>query len=775
MWQISVLIAFFICLICTPSQASVLTTYNTLDRALLHRDQYVVFDEVGSLATSVGYLHVAIPLNITTLHDQAMLLAFSLQNYTSNFNLSETLGKSLNDIIHFQISKLDQVLSDLITLDSLLPQNEEPYAFNDRLKRNKRFIFLPWAIKAQVDSDTYWYEKENFKRKYNSLYLEYEDLYKKYNIVLSENEEYRQKYANLTAFVKLVREKYPLDIEYPEVSSFQPITKNINKLLKAKHPKYFKDLSTNESFSTKLTNPLHLTRQRRALGVIALGAIGTFSGLLGTFMGLYNSVELSKISSQISNVQKQSTLLMEITNKHDRAIHELINDIESLSSAINGLIVHNPAILQAKLDNHVSVFQKRVLQSINCIQQLQNRRLAIDFLDKDVLQLMHEALKSQAEGLGYELLTHKTSDYFQLETSYLRVDNDIVIVVHVPCMSPTGKLKMYKYIPYPFPIKSPEIETSNISISNFLYAENVAPTHFTKQVPEALYIKSDHEFIAIGEENQFVELSEAELTECDKHGKLYICQGHQIVQTDLLDSCLGSLFMREQTKLFDNCKIERKPLKEQVFQLTPTDFLLFSPEIFTTKLKCRNNTYSNKAIFVQGTTQIHVPPGCQVKLKNHLVTSDLNVRVSPEPVRAIWKWNPLEFPASMLEDVKMVESHLNRVADSVKTLRNESVTTDLFEKLHWLKLHESGIFPWVSVVSYIVVLILLVMAMWLGYGLWKKRRASRTNDAVEPTAQTHISVSYDSAREQVHAPLLPQYTLGAHYPNVETPYVEAKP
>ena len=46
----------------------------------MHRpnEHYILFDQVGDLASSVTYLHVALPINLTTFNDQTQLLATTL-------------------------------------------------------------------------------------------------------------------------------------------------------------------------------------------------------------------------------------------------------------------------------------------------------------------------------------------------------------------------------------------------------------------------------------------------------------------------------------------------------------------------------------------------------------------------------------------------------------------------------------------------------------------------------------------------------------------------
>jgi hypothetical protein len=49
-------------------------------------DHFIVFDQVGHMASSLGYIHVAIPLNISTYQQQISLF----QNFLADFTTKTT-------------------------------------------------------------------------------------------------------------------------------------------------------------------------------------------------------------------------------------------------------------------------------------------------------------------------------------------------------------------------------------------------------------------------------------------------------------------------------------------------------------------------------------------------------------------------------------------------------------------------------------------------------------------------------------------------------------
>jgi hypothetical protein len=48
---------------------------------------------------------------------------------------------------------------------------------------------------------------------------------------------------------------------------------------------------------------------------------------------------------------------------------------------------------------------------------------------------LYESFNEIGKGEGYNLLPKQVSDLLQIETSYLRQNNDIVIILHVLCIN----------------------------------------------------------------------------------------------------------------------------------------------------------------------------------------------------------------------------------------------------------------------------------------------------------------------------------------------------
>jgi phage baseplate assembly protein W len=87
--------------------------------------QFTIFDEIGSMASGMAHIHVAIPLNLSTFAGQALVL----EDYLSK--LSRAVGEddeqtkifmqSIREISKFALTRLQRIKAAITHLDVILP------------------------------------------------------------------------------------------------------------------------------------------------------------------------------------------------------------------------------------------------------------------------------------------------------------------------------------------------------------------------------------------------------------------------------------------------------------------------------------------------------------------------------------------------------------------------------------------------------------------------------------------------------------------------------
>ena len=401
-------------------------------------------------------------------------------------------------------------------------------------------------------------------------------------------------------------------------------------------------------------------------------------------------------------------MLIQVAHKNSQNLKQLNAEMTHLGSIIDTLIKFNPALVYAKLMAQVDDIADHLDALLDTVQQLQHQKLSIKLLDLHQLHILYASIKATALENQWTLLIQNPQDIFQLDVSYIRKDLDVIIMVHVPCLTDANLLTIYRYANLPLPISAlmsgpsanttlshlNHIHTINDLISQFSNPMSAVPTS-----QEALYLLPETDLIAIGRNegtaHRYKLLTHADLAGCIQRNHIFLCEGHQVLRTDLEGSCLGSLYLQSQVGVRENCKLERKLLRETVFQVSATDHLVVSPFSHTAQILCKSGIH--RPIRIQTTARIHIDPGCSLTLFNHTLRSDQSTQIKPQPLLFSWSFNPLSLPSELLSEAKHLDDQVNLLKTSISTLDNVTVqdseipqiitdtlsTTSTFSILFW--------------------------------------------------------------------------------------------
>ena len=198
-----------------------------------------------------------------------------------------------------------------------------------------------------------------------------------------------------------------------------------------------------------------------------------------------------------------------------------------------------------------------------------------------------------------------------------------------------------------------------------------------------MYIIPDADLIAIGRNtlngHQYKLLSSSELQSCTQRNHVYLCEQHQILRNDLEGSCLGALYLQSARGVRENCRLERRELRETVYQLSANDHIVISPQTLVTQIQCNNG--SHYPIKLEKMSKIHVPPSCTVALRNHTISADTNIRIAPEPLQFHWEFDFLDLPSEMLNTAGHIDDQMNSVKIALGLLQLDAVKEHEFENL----------------------------------------------------------------------------------------------
>ncbi len=163
-------------------------------------------------------------------------------------------------------------------------------------------------------------------------------------------------------------------------------------------------------------------------------------GVLGTIFGLFNQMEMHSIQNHVANLEASTNMLIHVQHKNQQQFKLLQNEMSHLESIIQTLIQYNPALVYAKLMAQVDDIADQMTALLDTVQQLQHQKLSIRLLDLDQLHTLFNSLKNSATKNSWQLLINNPQDIFQLDVSYICKQLDVIIMVHIPCLTDNSLL-----------------------------------------------------------------------------------------------------------------------------------------------------------------------------------------------------------------------------------------------------------------------------------------------------------------------------------------------
>lgn len=526
---------------------------------LLHGQQFpVIFEQAGRMAFSSSYIHVLLPLNITTLQEAIDSASNAIGNSTKH-----AYEKTKSGYGHFH------------------PRSRE-----------LEFLFNPYGDSQIIGP-------------------------------LSRLKQIKDDFDQLCALL-------------PESKGFA-IDKSLFE-------------------QTHAIRPLARLRKKRAAFLASL-----MSKAIGTFWGFLGRSSIKTLMSSVASGSMVPNVLMNtgIVSAGRQILTSIPSMIGSLMKNLNyaqGLNYYpSKSDIYPIINEIISDVQLKVSKYVHVLQQLHNHRLAVDWLSKKDVETMHTAINTYASANNLSPLTSSPTDYFQLDVSYVREGKDITIILHVPCASGSELLSLLRYIPAPIPLS--KLHGPSLSIGQTIDHSPLA-NQFNESFQEALFIQPPEEFIAIGARGGYKTLTSEELTECSHKNRIYVCDKPNFVNTKLFNTCIGSLYDKNEKGVMKHCKFYKKPLMETVFQVGYNTFIVFSPEQFTARFSCPSGSSTANIAYAN---RITLEAGCSLELLDHTLQSSNHFAVHTITEVSTWDWNPLESPASALNDFHHVVEQVHHL------------------------------------------------------------------------------------------------------------------
>ena len=357
-------------------------------------------------------------------------------------------------------------------------------------------------------------------------------------------------------------------------------------------------------------------------------------GIVGTAFGFTNRLEIAKINALIAKDMHRTDMMVDILQLHENHMHKLDNQIKNVGRVLSDFSQFSPAVASHYLTNYMTTLNSVQRDIENGLEQAQLQRLSHSLFPNDVLETVKAKIDKTAKDNGYISFISKTTDLFQIPLSYVYQPGNktVALLLHVPLVKPEYLLNLNQYLPFPL-------------------SHNLSPNHsLTPSVGQ-------NDILAYSGFETYKIISQSDLASCHKMGETYFCKGRNDLRTDIIETCLGSLYLQQAKGIQKNCKFEIGTAKEQVFRLSHSKWAVATQKQFTTHQVCGKN---RKPVTVGPGTTISLEPGCKIRLQSHILSADSFEEEIVEPTYFTWNWNATQiFPDLEPQQFSLAMQSLN--------------------------------------------------------------------------------------------------------------------
>lgn len=372
----------------------------------------------------------------------------------------------------------------------------------------------------------------------------------------------------------------------------------------------------------------HKRTRREILGGIALGA------------AIYNGVRISSLESQFSNLTGNYNKLVDSVDLLSKKHQQLAVDTQIIIRLSKLLLQGNRRLLASSLSlsNRLS---DTIANIASIIENGRQRRVSSRLIHGTGLIELYNQVEKIAEKLKCQMVLSNPAEIYETESSYAFEENSLAftIIVHIPLAPVSEKLSLWEHIKFPL-MESFDLNATVVPIdTNFKYL-GISPNPGN---PDLKGVPS----------HKYRVMNEAEFQSCTVIRGYYLCGQRNSLRTDVGDSCLGSLWLRNENLIRQNCEITISRFQEYTAKLSPNSFIIMSPASFSRTLSCGSDFI--KSVRFEKQTIISLPQNCKLDLKRHQLTTDLNLIVDFKVENFAWRYSGAIFDGIINGDTDLVK------------------------------------------------------------------------------------------------------------------------
>ena len=337
-------------------------------------------------------------------------------------------------------------------------------------------------------------------------------------------------------------------------------------------------------------------QKRQALFGMSLGF-----GILGIGMSIYNTVQIQKIHNDINSLHSGFQHIYDVIEEQDQAITTLTQSIKDIKDACQVILsLHAMEEKQIStntnliiLSTMVSTYVSEVASWGSGLEALMFGHLYPTLVNPKRLQTAMQTIKDKANSKGLTPLHCEVSSIYKSAISYFTTEEHrIVIIIHIP-MVEANQIQLFEHLPVPF------------KIDNLIYT-----------------IESSNQILATDKTGHSgTELTKTDLLHCQTekthNGNTFICPNTNLLQTNIKNSCLGTLFFGIPHQLHRCNHLVQNTIETEDFiqQIGSNTIILLAKKESAIMKSCPNGT---KLLTTKGLLTLTVDQDCSIITDTHI-------------------------------------------------------------------------------------------------------------------------------------------------------------
>ena len=477
--------------------------------------------------------------------------------------------------------------------------------------------------------------------------------------------------------------EYPSLYRFPDMAQSPDTAQNI---VKRSAPE------TSNSFSP---NPHHIVTRQVLMPVIVslLASIGVSS----IFSGV-SAAQIDEIKAKESSLEANQKLIVHQTAANSKSILVNRNMVDSLGNLTMKLAhfteqnhFENSGLLLFAL--MMSEFD-RIEESLDTyeaiIQSANEGKYHPSILSQEAAIAAYESVAAAASLRGMKPVINAPQQIAQLHTHYSFTPRGVKVIIKVPLVSRHNSFELYKFNALPIPIGTAAY----------------------------LYLVSNVPFIGIGESDvtgkaTFVELTHEDLSQCQKLGKVHICDQQKIIKKSSAESCIYALYLSDHRTADELCRAYvKKKDRDVAVAIGANTFVYYSLNPSTFFFRCQNGSNSQTQQLT-GITEIEVPEGCVAVTAHFILRSRAGIFLDAPPKQFRWSKPALDLLGNQ-SDINSLRAALDAYekAKAIPALDRRSYEDMKEKQMPFYTAHPAPLSAIVLAIFAVMLVVGVILYIW---------------------------------------------------------------